>query len=110
MLGRLRMTVRKSLSESHTFIIGPPPPDHAPDGAVTVAEAIGLENLSPLAFRTEHGSQKVGVHLTLPNGVEGFQPHLSAALTMNPDTNQVVLKNTITTWRIAVRLQLHFSR
>ena len=83
------------LVRSHTFIIGPPPPDHAPDGAVTVAEAIGLENLSPLAFRTEHGSQKVGVHLTLPNGVEGFQPHLSAALTMNPDTNQVVLKTPL---------------
>ncbi len=83
------------LVKSHTFIIGPPPPDHAPDGAVTVAEAIGLENLSHLAFRTEHGSQKVGVHLTLPIGVEGFQPHLSAALTMNPDTNQAVLRTPL---------------
>ena len=80
---------------SHTFIIGPPPPDHPPDGAVTVAEAIGLENLSRLAFRTEHDSQRVGVHLTLPNGVEGFQPHLSAALTMNPNTNQAVLRTPL---------------
>ena len=83
------------LVKSHTFIIGPPPPDHPPDGAVTVAEAIGLENLSRLAFRTEHGSQKVGVHLTLPTGVEGFQPHLSAALTINPDTNQAVLRTPL---------------
>ena len=83
------------LVKSHTFIIGPPPPDHPPDGAVTVAEAIGLENLSHLAFRTEHGSQKVGVHLTLPKGVEGFQPHLSAALEMNPDTNQAVFRTPL---------------
>ena len=83
------------LVKSHTFIIGPPPPDHPPDGAVTVAEAIGLENLSPLAFRTEHGSQRVGVHLTLPNGVEGFQPHLSPALTMNANTNQAVLRTPL---------------
>lgn len=83
------------LVKSHTFIIGPPPADHAPDGAVTVAEAIGLENLSPLAFRTEHDSQRVGVHLTLPNGVEGFQPHLSAALTMNANTNQAVLRTPL---------------
>ena len=83
------------LVKSHTFIIGPPPPDHPPDGAVTIAEAIGLENLSDLAFRTEHGSQKVGVHLTLPKGVEGFQPHLSAALTINPDTNQAVLRTPL---------------
>ena len=83
------------LVKSYTFIIGPPPPDHPPDGAVTVAEAIGLENLSLLAFRTEHGSERVGVHLTLPNGVEGFQPHLSAALTMNPNTNQAVLRTPL---------------
>ena len=83
------------LVKSYTFIIGPPPPDHPPDGAVTVAEAIGLENLSLLAFRTEHGSERVGVHLTLPNGVEGFQPHLSAALTMNANTNQAVLRTPL---------------
>ena len=53
---------------SHSFIIGPPPADHAPDGAVTVIEAIGIENLSDLPFRTTHGSQTVGLHLTLPNG------------------------------------------
>ena len=83
------------LVKSHTFIIGPPPADHPPDGAVTVAEAIGIQNLSHLAFRTEHGSQKVGIHLTLPKGVEGFQPHAPVALTMNPDTNQAILKTPL---------------
>ena len=31
---------------SHTLIIGPPPPDHAPDGAVSVLELIQIENTS----------------------------------------------------------------
>ena len=79
---------------SHSFIIGPPPADHAPDGAVTVAEAIGIENLSTLPFRTTHGTQKVGINLTLPKGVEGLQPH-SPNLTMDPNTNQVLLKTPL---------------
>ena len=77
--------------KSHSFIIAPPPPDHAPDGAVTVIEAIGIENLSDLPFRTTHGTQTVGLHLTLPKGTEGFQPHRSASLTMNAATNQAIL-------------------
>lgn len=81
--------------KSHTFIIGPPPEDHAPDGAVTVIEAIAIENLSELPFRTVHDTQKVGVHLTLPKGVEGFQPHSPAELTMNPGTNQVILETPV---------------
>ena len=81
--------------KSHTFIIGPPPADHAPDGAVTVIEAIAIENLSDFPFRTAHGMQEVGVHLTLPKGVEGLQPHSPAELTMNPDTNQVILETPL---------------
>ena len=77
--------------KSHTFIIGPPPEDHAPDGAVTVIEAIAIENMGDLPFRTVHDTRKVGVHLTLPRGVEGLQPHSPPELMMNPDTNQVIL-------------------
>ena len=77
--------------KTHTFIIGPPPADHAPDGAVTVIEAIGVENQSDLPFQTKHGTQTVGLHLTLPIGTEGFQPHSPASLTMNPATNAVIL-------------------
>ena len=76
---------------SHSFIIGPPPADHAPDGAVTVIEAVGIENLSDLSFTTTHDTQTVGLHLTLPKGTEGFQPHRSTALAINTATNQAIL-------------------
>lgn len=79
---------------THSFIIGPPPADHAPDGAVTIAEAIGIENLSTLPFRTAHATQKVGINLTLPKGVEGLQPH-SPNLTIDPNTNQILLKTPL---------------
>ena len=75
---------------SHSFVIAPPPPDHAPDGAVTVIEAIGIENLSDLPFQTTHGTQTVGLYLTLPKGTEGFQPHQTTELMINPTTNQAV--------------------
>lgn len=77
--------------KSHTFIIGPPPADHAPDGAVTVIEAISVENRSDLPFQTKRGSQTVGLHLTLPKATEGFQPHAPTSLAMNLATNEVVL-------------------
>ena len=75
---------------SHSFVIAPPPPDHAPDGAVTVIEAVGVENLSDLPFKTTHGTQTVGLHLTLPKGTEGFQPHQSTELRLNPATNETI--------------------
>ena len=75
---------------SHSFVIAPPPPDHAPDGAVTIIEAIGIENLSDLPFKTTHGTQTVGLYLTLPKGTEGFQPHQTTELTINPATNQAI--------------------
>lgn len=81
--------------KTHSFIIGPPPADHPPDGAVTVAEAIGIENLSDLPFRTTHGTQKVGIHLTLPEDSERFQPHSPMDLTVDDATNQVILKTPL---------------
>ncbi len=75
---------------SHSFVITPPPPDHAPDGAVTIMEAIGIENLSDLPFQTTHGTQTVGLHLSLPKGTEGFQPHQTTELAINPATNQAI--------------------
>jgi len=76
---------------THTFIIGPPPADHAPDGAVTVIEALGVENRSDLPFQTKHGTQTVGLHLKLPKRTEGFQPHSPTTLTMDPITDNVIL-------------------
>ena len=83
------------LVKAHSFVIGPPPEDHAPDGAVTIIEAIGIENLSDLPFRTKHGTQEVGAHLTLPKGAESFQVRSSTALAINPATNQVILKTPL---------------
>ena len=77
--------------KTHTFIIGPPPEDHAPDGAVTIIEAFNVENQSDLPFQMQHGAQTVGLHLTLPSGTEGFQPSSPTALTMNLATNDVIL-------------------
>ena len=77
--------------KAHSFVIAPPPPDHAPDGAVTVFEAVGIENRSDLPFQTKHGAQTVGLHLTLPKPTEGFRSRSTKALTMNPATNEVIL-------------------
>lgn len=81
--------------KTHTFIVGPPPEDHPPDGAVTILEAVGVENRSDLPFQIEHGAETVGLYLTLPKGTEGFQARSSAALTMRPDTDEVILKTPL---------------
>ena len=57
----------------HTLIIGPPPADHAPDGAFSVLELIQVENTSELAFQTSIGNQSAGIHFNLPNGHENLQ-------------------------------------
>ena len=57
----------------HTLIIGPPPADHAPDGAVSVLELIQVENTSELAFQTSIDNQPAGIHFNLPNGHENLQ-------------------------------------
>ncbi len=57
----------------HTLIIGPPPADHAPDGAVSVLELIQVENTSDLAFQTSIDNQSAGVYFNLPDGYENLQ-------------------------------------
>ena len=81
--------------KTHSFIIGPPPEDHAPDGAVTIIEAVGIENRSELPFQTKRGAETIGLHLMLPKGIEGFQVHSQAALTMDFATNEVLLKTPL---------------
>lgn len=81
--------------KTHSFIIGPPPEGHAPDGAVTIIEAVGVENRSDLPFQIERGAQKVGLYLTLPKGTEGFESRSSTAFTMRPGTDEVVLKTPL---------------
>ena len=57
----------------HTLIIRPPPPDHAPDGAVSVLELIQIENTSELPFQTSIDNQPAGMHFNLPNDHENLQ-------------------------------------
>ncbi len=57
----------------HTLIIGPPPADHAPDGAVSVLELIQVENTSELAFQASIDNQPAGIHFNLPNSYENLQ-------------------------------------
>ena len=58
---------------SHTLIIGLPPSDHAPDGAVSVLELFQIENTSELAFQTSIDNQPAGMYFNLPNGHENLQ-------------------------------------
>ena len=57
----------------HTLIIGPPPADHAPDGAVSVLELIQIENTSELSFQTSIDNQPAGIYFNLPNDHENIQ-------------------------------------
>ena len=57
----------------HTFIIRPPPADHAPDGAVSVLELIQIENTSEISFQTSIDNQPAGMHFNLPNDHENLQ-------------------------------------
>ena len=77
--------------KTHTLIIGPPPEDHAPDGAVSVMEVLQVENQDNLPFQTVHDGKPVGLHLGLPRGHEGFHSRTSHELAVSPATNQVVM-------------------
>ena len=57
----------------HTLIIGLPPADHAPDGAVSMLELIQVENTGELAFQTSIDNQPAGMYFNLPNGHENLQ-------------------------------------
>ncbi len=74
----------------HTVIIGPPPPDHAPDGAVSVMELIQVENTGDMDFQTTVNSQSVGVHLNLPSGHEGLQIDSRIGGTFAVESNKVI--------------------
>ena len=79
----------------HTIIIGPPPPDHAPDGAVSIMELIQFENTSEMDFQTTVNSQSVGMYLNLPNGHEGLQidPMMNMELVL--ESNKMISKQSL---------------
>lgn len=77
--------------KAHTLVIGPPPEDHAPDGAVSITERLQVENQNGLPFQTVHDGKPVGLHLGLPSGHEGFHSRTSHDLAVNPATNQFMM-------------------
>lgn len=79
----------------HTIIIGPPPPDHAPDGAVSIMELIQFENTSEMDFQTTVNSQSVGMYLNLPNGHEGLQIDPMMNMNLVLESNKVISKQPL---------------
>lgn len=75
---------------SHTLIIGSPPPDHAPDGAVSVLELIQIENTSELPFQTLIDNQLAGMHFNLPNGHENLQLDQTFKQELGLNTNRLI--------------------
>ena len=74
----------------HTVIIGPPPPDHAPDGAVSVLELVQVENTGELTFQTSIDNQSAGVYFNLPNGYENLQLDQNAKQELGVAANRLI--------------------
>ena len=75
---------------SHTLIIGPPPTDHAPDGAVSVLELIQIENTSELSFQTSIDNQQAGMYFNLPNGYENLQVDQTFKQELGVNANRLI--------------------
>ena len=75
---------------SHTLIIGPPPSDHAPDGAVSVLELIQIENTSELSFQTLIDNQPAGMYFNLPTGYENLQVDQTFKQELGVNANRII--------------------
>ena len=81
----------------HTLIIGPPPSDHAPDGAVFVMELIQIENTSELSFQTSIDNQPAGMHFNLPNGHENLQLDQTFKQELGVNENRLIASQPLST-------------
>ena len=77
--------------KSYTIVLGRAPDDHPDDGALSVIEAIDVENSSDKLFLNTHDAEKVGIYLPLPNGYEGFEPRAPESLKLNTNTDHAIL-------------------
>ena len=75
---------------SHTLIIRPPPPDHAPDGAVSVLELIQIENTSELSFQTSIDNHSAGMYFNLPHGHENLQVDQTFKQDLGVNANRLI--------------------
>ena len=81
----------------HTLIIGLPPADHAPDGAVSVLELIQVENTSELAFQTSVDNQSAGIHFNLPNDHENLQVDQTLKQELRVAANRLIASQPLAT-------------
>ncbi|MDE0042894.1 MAG: carboxypeptidase-like regulatory domain-containing protein [Candidatus Poribacteria bacterium] len=79
----------------HTVIIGPPPPDHAPDGAVSIMELIQFENTSEMDFQTTVNSQSAGMYLNLPDGHENLQIDPMMNMNLVLESNKMISRKPL---------------
>ncbi len=97
--------------QQHTLIIGPPPADHAPDGAVSVLELIQVENTNELAFQTSIANQLAGVYFNLPNGHENLQLDQASKQELEISVNQLIANQPLApgTHQVAYSYLMHVS-
>ena len=81
----------------HTLIIGLPPADHAPDGAVSMLELIQVENTGELAFQTSIDNQPVGMYFNLPNGHENLQVDQTFKQELRVTANRLIASQPLAT-------------
>ena len=93
----------------HTLIIGPPPSDHAPDGAVSILELIQAENTSELAFQASIDNQLGGVYFNLPNGHENLQVDQTFKQELRVTGNRLMANQTLSpgTHRVGYSYLMH---
>ncbi len=97
--------------QQHTLIIGLPPADHAPDGAVSVLELIQVENTNELAFQTSIANQPAGVYFNLPNGHENLQLDQASKQELEISVNQLIANQPLApgTHQVAYSYLMHVS-
>lgn len=78
-----------------TLIVGLPPTGHTEDGAVSIFEAIELENKSDLLFQTTRNNEPVSFYWTLPKGFEMFESFVPTTLKINSTKGHVMLADPL---------------
>ncbi len=88
--------------KSHTIVLGRAPDDHPDDGALSVMEAIDVENSSDKLFLDTHETEKVGIYLPLPDGYEGFAPRETEALMLNAKADHAIFTKPLPAGRTQI--------
>lgn len=88
--------------KSYTIVLGRAPDDHPDDGALSIMEAIDVENSSDKLFLDTHETEKVGIYLPLPDGYEGFAPRETEALMLNAKADHAIFTKPLPAGRTQI--------